>query len=154
MKLKLMPILLGAIALAGSFASVLPLAANAQTNSSNQQIIAQAQSQQRQQRKDKFAGLNLTQAQQDEIAKIRKETKAQLKSVITEEQLAKLKAARQNNQDRRAARTAINLSDAQKAKLKEINQSSKARIRAVLNEQQRQQFDQNMRQKRQQRNSN
>lgn len=154
MKLKLMPILLGAIALTGSFASVLPLAAEAQVNSSNQQIVAQAQGQQRQQRKDKLAGLNLTQAQQDEIAKIRKESKAQIKGVITPEQRAKLKAARQNNQDRRAARTAMNLSDAQKAKLKEIKQSSKARIRAVLNEQQRQQFDQNMRQKSQQRNSN
>lgn len=149
MKLKLMPILLGAIALTGSFASVLPLAAEAQTNTSRQQIIAQVQGQQRQQRKDKLAGLNLSQAQQEEIAKIRKETKAQISSVITPEQRAKMKAARQNNQDRRATRTAVNFSDAQKARLKEIRQSSKARIRAVLNEQQRQQFDQTMRQKRQ-----
>lgn len=154
MKLKLMPIVVGAIALTGSFASVLPIAANAQTNSSKQQIVAQLQGQQRQQRKNKLAGLNLTQAQQDEIAKIRKDTKAQINSVITAEQRAKLKAARQNNQDRKAAHAAMNLSDAQKAKLKEIKQSSKARIRAVLNEQQREQFDQNMRQKSQQRQSN
>lgn len=152
MKLKLMPVLLGAVTLTGSAAAIaFPListgfAATNQTNSQGQ-LVAQAQTptpgqEQRQDRKDRFAALNLTQAQKDQIAQIRKDSKAQMKGIITEEQRAKYQAAIASGQDRRTAKAAMNISADQKAQIKALKTASKDKIKALLTDSQRTQLEQ------------
>lgn len=150
MKLKLMPLLIGAATLTGSVAAIaFPLAATgfASTKPTNSQgqLVAQAQTPtpgQRQDRKDRFAALNLSQSQKDQIAQIRKDAKAQMKGIITEEQQAKYKAAIASGQDRRAAKAAMNVTEDQKAQIKAIKTATKAKIQAVLTDAQRQQLQQ------------
>lgn len=158
MKIKLMPILMGAIALTGSITAIslpvgaTPLTASTQANPSGKLLVAQAQPQRQRQHKDRFADLNLTQEQKDKIAQIRKDAREQMKGIITQEQRDKYKAAMQSNQNRRAAYAAMNLSEAQKTKLKQIKQSTKSQIEAILTPAQRQQLQQKRQELRQQRN--
>jgi protein CpxP len=151
MKLKLMPLLIGAATLTGSVAAIAfplisPGVATTQTNSQGQ-LVAQAQTPtqgqgQRQGRKDRFAALNLSQAQKDQIAQIRKDSHAQMKGIITADQQAKYKAAIASGQDRRAAKAAMNITADQKAQMKAIKTAAKAKIQAVLTDAQRQQLQQ------------
>lgn len=150
MKLKLMPFLIGAITLTGSVAAIaFPLsatgfAATKQTNSQGQ-LVAQAQTStqgQRQGRKDRFAALNLSQTQKDQIAQIRKDSRTQMKGIITADQQAKYKAAVASGQNRRAAKAAMNITADQKAQIKAIKTATKAKIQAVLTDSQRQQLQQ------------
>ncbi len=150
MKLKLMPFLIGAITLTGSVAAIaFPLsatgfAATKQTNSQGQ-LVAQAQTPtqgQRQGRKDRFAALNLSQTQKDQIAAIRKDSKAQKEGIITQAQRDQYKAAIASGQDRRAAKAAMNITPDQKARMKALKTATKAKIMAVLTDSQRQQLQQ------------
>lgn len=150
MKLKLMPFLIGAITLTGSIAAIaFPLGATgfATTNRTNSQgqLVAQAQTPgqgQRQGKKDRFAALNLSQSQKDQIAAIRKESRAQMKGIITQAQQDKYKAAIASGQGRREAKAAMNISADQKAQIKAIKTASKAKIQAILTDSQRQQLQQ------------
>ncbi len=162
MQLKLMPLLIGAIALTGSFVAItLPLGAssvtlNTQANRSGDQLLAQAQPQ----RRGRFAQLNLTQSQKDQLAQIRKETREQIKGILSKEQQDKYEAARQNRtamknrQQRRATFAAMNLSESQKTQIRTIKKSAKSKIEAVLTAQLRQQLQQMRQQRRQQQNKN
>jgi Spy/CpxP family protein refolding chaperone len=162
MQLKLMPLLMGAIALTGSFAAITlplgatPLTLNAQANRSGEQLVAQVQPQ----RRGRFAQLNLTQSQKDQLAQIRKETREQIKGILSKEQQDKYEAARQNRtamknrQERRAAFAAMNLSESQKTQIRALKQSAKSKIEAILTAQQRQQLQQLRQQRRQQQNKN
>jgi periplasmic protein CpxP/Spy len=150
MKLKLMPILIGAITLTGSVAAIaFPLSATGfaaakQTNSQGQ-LIAQAQGQgqgQRQGHKDRFAALNLSQTQKDQIAQIRKDSRAEMEGIISKDQRDKYKAAIASGQNRRAAKAAMNITADQKARIKALKTASKAKIQAVLTDTQRQQLQQ------------
>jgi Spy/CpxP family protein refolding chaperone len=150
MKLKLMPILVGAVTLT---LAATPFMVNAQANTSGQQLLAQGQGQ----RQGKFADLNLTQDQKDKIAQIHKDTRSQMQAVLTPDQRNKLNAARENGQGRqgrRAAMAALNLTDAQKTQMRTIRESAKSKIQAVLTAEQRQQWEQKTQQWRQQRNQN
>ncbi len=147
MKIKLMPMLVGAIAL-GVVAT--PFVVKAQANHSGQPLIAQAQ--QRQQHQGKWAKLNLTDAQKEQMRQLRKETRDQIQSVLTQEQKDKIQAMRasrqgqnnqgQNRQEIRKGMASLNLTDEQKAKIKAIRQAQKARMEAILTEQQKQQLEQ------------
>lgn len=144
MKIKLMPMLAGAIALSAVAA---PFAVNAQVNLSGQQLLAQAQGQQRQQRQGKWAQLNLTPAQQEQMRQIKAEFRTQMQAILTPEQRAKLEAAKQNSQGqnrqaRRGVMESLNLTDAQKAQMRELKQQQKSRMQAVLTAEQRQQLEQ------------
>ncbi|MGB5963464.1 MAG: hypothetical protein WBG73_22700 [Coleofasciculaceae cyanobacterium] len=159
MKLKLMPLLIGAATLTGSVAAIaFPListgfAATNQTNSQGQ-LVAQAQTPtqgQRQGRKDRFAALNLSQAQKDQMAAIRKDSKAQMEGIITEEQRAKYQAAIASGQDRRAAKAAMNITADQKAQMEALKTATKAKMKAVLTDAQRTQLEQMSSARRQQR---
>lgn len=150
MKLKLMPLLIGAATLTGSVAAIaFPLAATGfaattQTNS-QAQLVAQAQTPTQGKwkgHKDRFAALNLSQAQKDQISQIRKDSHAQMKGIITADQQAKYKAAIASGQDRRAAKAAMNITADQKAQMKAIKTATKAKIQAVLTDAQRQQLQQ------------
>lgn len=160
MKLKLMPIMMGAITLTGSLGAIaFPLgatsfAANTQ-NTSSRQLVAQAQGQgQRQRKQDRFAALNLTQAQKDQIAQIRKESREQMKGIISQDQRDKYKAAIEAGKSRQEAKAAMNITDAQKAQMKSMKQATKAKIDATLTTEQRTQLQQMSSQWRQQRNTN
>jgi Spy/CpxP family protein refolding chaperone len=160
MKLKLMPIIMGAITLTGSLGAIaFPLgatsfAANTQ-NTSSRQLVAQAQGQgQRQRKQDRFAALNLTQAQKDQIAQIRKESREQMKGIISQDQRDKYKAAIEAGKTRQEAKAAMNITDAQKAQMKSMKQATKAKIDALLTTEQRTQLQQMSSQWRQQRNTN
>jgi protein CpxP len=148
MKLKLMPLLIGAVTLTGSVAAIaFPLGATGftATNQTNaqEQLVAQAQGQeQRQGRKDRFAALNLSQTQKDQIAQIRKDTKAQMKGIVSQAQRDKYKAAIASGQDRRAAKAAMNITADQKAQIKALKTASKAKIKALLTDSQRTQLEQ------------
>lgn len=142
MKPKLMPMLVGAIALT---VAATPLVVKAQANSSGQLSVAQAQ------RRDRFADLNLTQRQKDQIEQIRKDTHSQLKSVFTPQQLEQLKAARKNHQGMRQAIATMNLTQQQKTRLKEIKRSAKSKMEAILTPIQQRQLQQKLQERREQR---
>lgn len=160
MKLKLMPILLGVITLTGSVAAIaFPLGATGiaanQTNTSGQ-LVAQAQrdGQGRRQRSDRFAALNLTQTQKDQITQIRKESREQMKGIITQAQRDAYKAAIQAGKNRQEARAAMNVTAEQKAQLKAIKTATKSKINAILTTEQRQQLQQMSQTRRQQPKAN
>lgn len=163
MKIKLMPMLAGAIAL-GVVAT--PFAVKAQAHHSGQPLLAQAQ---RQEHQGKWAKLNLTDAQKEQMRQIKKDTHDQIQAILSQEQQDKLKTLMQNRrgqhqqgqhqqgQNRQARRNVmaeLNLTDDQKAKIKQIMEQQKARMQAVLTteqQQQMQQMRQNWQQQRQQR---
>jgi Spy/CpxP family protein refolding chaperone len=153
MKLKLMPMLVGGVAALALIAT--PFVLKAHANTSEQPLLAQAQ----RQSQGRYAGLDLTQEQQDKIAQIRRETRSQIEALLTPEQQEQLKALRQNNRQQqreafRAAREAVNLSDTQIAQMREIRKSARTEMQAILTPQQQEQLRQNMQERRQQRNSN
>jgi Spy/CpxP family protein refolding chaperone len=147
MKIKLMPMLAGAIAL-GVVAT--PFVVKAQANHSGQPLIAQAQ--QGQQHQGKWAKLNLTDAQKEQMRQLKKETHDQIQSVLTQEQKDKIQAMRasrqgqnhqgKNRQEMRNGMASLNLTDDQKAKIKAIKQAQKSRMEAILTDQQKQQLEQ------------
>jgi periplasmic protein CpxP/Spy len=146
MKIKLMPMLLGAIAL-GAIAT--PFAVNAQANLSAQPLLAQAQQGQQRQGKEgkegKWAKLNLTDAQKEQMRQIKEETRTQMQSILTPDQQAKLQAAMQNGQGRnRQAWREIkeSLSEEQKAQMRTLMEQQKSRIEALLTDAQKQQLEQ------------
>ena len=142
MKIKLMPMLVGAIALS---VAVTPLAVKAATNTSGQLLTAQAQ------RQGRFAELNLSKTQKDEIKKIHQDMRSQFQVILTPDQLEKFKAARKNKQGLREAIAAMNLSDQQKDQLRTLKQSATTKTKALLTPEQQQQLQQTMEQRRQQR---
>ena len=137
MKIKLIPMLAGAIVL-GAIAT--PFALNAQANPSAQPLLAQAQ-----QHQGKWSQLNLTEQQQQQMRQLREETRTQMQSILTPEQQQKLQAAMQNGQGRnnQAWREVMaSLTDEQKAKKRELMQQQKSRFEAILTAEQKQQLEQ------------
>lgn len=142
MKPKLIPMLVGAIALT---VAATPFVVKAQANPSGQLLVAQAQ------RHNLFTDLNLTQRQKDQIEQIRKDMHSQLKSVFTPKQLEQLKAARSNHQGRQQAIAAMNLTQQQKTQLRQIKQSTKSKMEAILTPTQQRQLQQKLQERREQR---
>ena len=138
-----MPFLAGVLALTVAAA---PLAVKAD-NQSNQPSSGQAQN------KPRFAGVELTQQQKDQMEQIRRDTRAQIEQILTPQQREQFKTAMQNRQGGRAAFAAMNLSPEQQTQMRTIMQSSKSRAEAVLTVEQRQQIQKYRQERRQQRNS-
>lgn len=147
MKIKLMPMLAGVLVL-GAVAA--PFAVNAQANPSVKLLMAQAQ---RQGKEGKWAKLNLTDAQKEQMRQIKQETRAQIQEVLTPEQRAQMETMKQNRQGqngqgqarqgrRGGMMAALNLTAEQEASIKQIMQSQKARMEQVLTPEQRQQMEQ------------
>jgi periplasmic protein CpxP/Spy len=154
MKIKLMPMLAGVLVL-GAVAA--PFAVNAQANPSAQRLLAQAQQGQRQGKEGKWAKLNLSDAQKQQMRQIKEETRAQIEAVLTSEQRAQMETMKQNRQGQnengqRQARqgqglrggmmASLNLTEEQKASIQQIMQSQKTRMDQVLTAEQRQQMEQ------------
>ncbi|HEY9634501.1 MAG TPA: Spy/CpxP family protein refolding chaperone [Coleofasciculaceae cyanobacterium] len=145
MKIKLMPMLRGGIALT---VVATPLIVQAQANTFEKPLVEQAQAKPQ----GRFAPLNLTQTQKDDIKKVRQDVRERIKGILTPEQLEKLKAARKNKQGRREAIAAMNLSEKQKADLKTMKKSAKDQIQAILTPNQQRQLEETIQQRRQQQN--
>jgi Spy/CpxP family protein refolding chaperone len=150
MKIKLMPMLAGVIAVS---VAATPLIVKAQANSSTQPVPTQSN----QRYQGKWDKLNLSDQQKAQLRQIHDETRTQMEAVFTPQQLEQLKAARQNRQAGQARQgkdsimAALNLTDAQKAKLKEIKDAKKTRMQAVLTPEQQRQLQQMRQQWQQQR---
>lgn len=165
MKIKLMPMLGGLIALS-VVASPFIVKAQAQTTdqSAPTQITPKNGF-------GKWKKLNLTDAQKAQLKTIHEETRTLIKGVLNSEQQAKLQTMMQERQSRirqggqafqgRQNRwTSLNLTDDQKAKIKAIKDAQKPKMIAVFTPEQQQQIQQmrqewqQMRQQRQQQNTN
>ncbi|MBE9051383.1 P pilus assembly/Cpx signaling pathway, periplasmic inhibitor/zinc-resistance associated protein [Nostocales cyanobacterium LEGE 11386] len=161
MKLKALSLVAGAIALT---LTTIPFAAQAQMRSSSPLQLAQMPKKERGQR-GFWQSLGLTDAQKAQMQTIQSSTRTQIEAILTPEQKAKMAAAkqarqaqRQGNQGQRPQKgwTDLNLTEQQKTQMRQIRESSKQQMLAILTPEQRQkveQMQQNMRSRRQQRNS-
>ena len=149
MKIKLMPMLAGVIAL-GVVAT--PLIVKAQANTSDQPVPAQS----KHHHQSIWDKLGLSDQQKAQIHQIHQDTHTQMQSILTQAQQAQLQAPTPNGQGKnhQAWRQVMaSLSSDQKAKMHELKQQEHSRIQAVLTpaqQQQWQQLHQQMRQQRQQ----
>ena len=159
MKLKLMPLLAGAIAL--TLAAV-PLATQIVQAQSNPGTPSQSGPRMMKGMRGMNA-LNLTAEQKAQMQQIHQETKAQIEQVLTAEQRQQLEAAKSQKQAARAERHAaraqgqarpegqtrerrgpfanLNLSADQQTRIREIKQASRQQMEAVLTEEQRQKLN-------------
>lgn len=144
MKLNLMPVLAGSALLA---AAITPIAPKAVQAAMEQQLLAQATTQQRQIR---LASLSLTPNQTAQIRRIHQETRQKIEAVLTSQQLEQYKAALQPpeseirtstiNQNyslpqlgrRHHILASLHLTQEQKNRISEIMQSSRRRINSLL----------------------
>lgn len=133
MKLKKLSFLAGAIALT---LTAIPFAAEAQRNSEQPVVVAQGKKQ------GWWKKLNLTDEQKTEMQAIKESARAQMKEVLTEEQLQKLEDAKANGKKKREIYKELNLTDAQKAEMKKIKESKKSEMQAILTDEQKQQLQQ------------
>nr|WP_290224515.1 hypothetical protein [Trichocoleus desertorum] len=170
MKLKLMPLLAGAIALT----LAAPLANQVVQAQSNTGTPSQSGSRMMKGMKGMNA-LNLTAEQKAQMQQIHQETKAAMEQVLTAEQRQQLEAAKAQRQAAKAERQAagaqgqegqarpqgqarerrgpfanLNLSAEQQTRIQEIKQASRQRMESVLTEEQRQKLNE-LKQARQQR---
>ena len=144
MKLKLMQLIAGALALTVA-AAPLSSSVKAQPNQSSQPVPGQAQN------RSQFGGLELTEQQKNQFAQIRRDTRAQIEKVLTQEQRKQFQSAIQSGKGRQTPFAAMNLSSEQQTQIQTIMQSAKSRAEAILTPQQRQQIQQYIQQRRQQR---
>ncbi|WP_413171490.1 Spy/CpxP family protein refolding chaperone [Anabaena azotica] len=97
--------------------------------------------------------LGLTDVQKTEIQKIRRNTRAEMDKVLTDEQKEQLKAAMQERQNqssqgegrgkwKKDVFTSLNLTDTQKNQIQTIRESSRKQMEAVLTPAQREQLKQ------------
>jgi periplasmic protein CpxP/Spy len=149
MKIKLMPLLANVVAV-GVLA--VPFVANASTINHGQSLLAQGGQGQTQENSRKHKGpwakLNLSETQKQQMRELQKETREKIQSVFTDEQKAKLKAAReqsrqgQNRQNRKDIMASLNITEEQKAKIKEIRQEQKGKMNNILSDEQKTQLEQ------------
>ncbi len=139
MKVKLMPILVGAFAF---IVVATPMAIKAQAFMSDQAQPTHAN------HHGVWDQLNLSDQQKKQMKEIQEDTRRQMQAILTPQQQEQLKTTMQNHQagqahqGRNSAMAALNLSDEQKAKMKEIMQAQKTRMEAVLTTAQKQQLEQ------------
>lgn len=159
MKLKLMPIVTGAVLLVVAA----PFALKAVAVPGQQ--LAQATQPANQQRSGRQNQLNLTSEQKDQMRQLHQETRQKIEAVLSSAQLAQYKTAMQsrrggmrdnagqtnstsaqgNGNRRQNIFTSLNLSQDQQAKIREIMQSSRTRMSSILTDAQRTQMQQMMR---------
>jgi periplasmic protein CpxP/Spy len=149
MKIKLMPLLANVVAVS---VLAVPFAAKASTINHGQPLLAQGGQGQTQGNTRKHRGawakLNLSETQKQQMRDLHKETREKIQAVFTDEQKAKLKAAReqgrqgQNRQSRKDMMASLNLTEEQKATLKSIRQEQKAKMDSILSKEQKAQLEQ------------
>lgn len=93
------------------------------------------------QRGDVWKELNLTDTQKQQLKTIHENSRKRIQSVLTDEQRAKLEAARQSG-DRKEVMKSLNLTDAQKQQMRDIRKESREQTLAILTPEQRSKFEQ------------
>lgn len=124
-----------------------PFIVKADAIHNGQPLLAQAQQNSHKKEGDRWAKLNLTDAQKQQLRQIEKDSRQQIEGVYTPQQLAQLKAARTQHQqgqhtNRRDVMKSLNLTDSQKAQIKQIRTAQKAKMDSVFTPEQRQQLEQ------------
>lgn len=132
MKLKLMPILAGMLAIA---VVTTPLAVKAGPNYQG-----------------KRAALELTQQQRTQMEQIHRNTRSQMEAILTPEQKQQFQAALEQRRGMRGAIAAMNLSPEQQTQLRNIMQSARTQKDAILTSEQKQQLQEWRSERRQQKN--
>ncbi|HEY9750264.1 MAG TPA: hypothetical protein V6C63_16385 [Allocoleopsis sp.] len=167
MKLKLIPVLAGAIAMTLAATPIATQVVQAQSNPGTP-----SQNAPRMKGMKGMNALNLSAEQKSQMQQIHQETKAAIEQVLTAEQRQQLEAAKAQRQATRAERQAaraqgqarpqgaardrrgpfanLNLSAEQQTRIQEIKQAARQRMEAVLTEEQRQTLNE-LKQARQQR---
>lgn len=138
---KFLPLLMAAASLTLS-ASVIP-AAFAQSNAPD----APAQ----QQRREGKNRLNLTEEQKEQMKLIKQAEREQMNNILTDEQKARLEAAKGNRENMRQVLSSLNLTAEQQAQIQEVRRASQEKMKAILTPEQLQQMEQ-FRQSRPERN--
>jgi Spy/CpxP family protein refolding chaperone len=115
---------------------VVPHLVSAQSTSPNSTPLTR-----KHQRGDLWKQLNLTDAQKQQFKTIHENTRQQIQSVFTDEQRAKLEAARQSG-DRKGVMKSLNLTDAQKQQIRDIRKKSYEQMQALLTAEQRDKLQQ------------
>jgi periplasmic protein CpxP/Spy len=132
MKLKFMPMLVGAIAIA---LATTDIAVKAEPASPSRILLAQAD------QPHGFDRLGLSQEQKAKVAQIRQNTRSQIEAVLTPQQREQLKTAMQDSrQNKRQVFSTLNLTPEQRTQMRQIRQSAKSQFEAVLTPEQRQQM--------------
>jgi Spy/CpxP family protein refolding chaperone len=124
-----------------------PFTVKADAIHNGQPLLAQAQQNSHKKEGGRWAKLNLTDAQKQQLRQIEKDSRQQIEGVYTPQQLAQLKAARTQHQqgqhtNRRDLMKSLNLTDSQKAQIKQIITAQKAKMDSVFTPEQRQQLEQ------------
>lgn len=124
-----------------------PFTVKADAIPNGQPLLAQAQQNSHKKEGGRWAKLNLTDAQKQQLRQIEKDSRQQIEGVYTPQQLAQLKAARTQHQqgqhtNRRDVMKSLNLTDSQKAQIKQIITAQKAKMDSVFTPEQRQQLEQ------------
>lgn len=146
MKLKILSILAGAIALT---VTVTPFLVKAQSNSPSNQPGVESPKKPRGER-GPWKNLNLTTEQKNRMKQIRTDTRTKIDAVLTDEQKKKLQDAKVNRGQRPQGQrpqgqrpeggpfASLNLSEDQKTQIKQIMESSKQEMQSVLTAEQQQ----------------
>jgi periplasmic protein CpxP/Spy len=87
-----------------------------------------------------LAGIDLTPQQKDQLGQIRKDSRAQIASILTPEQTSQLKASLQQGSDLKKSLSGMNLSPEQESKLKEVQRSTREKVQALLTPEQKRQI--------------
>ncbi len=166
MKLKLIPLVTGAVLLA---AVATPFALKA-VQAAPGKLVAQettqpaAQPGGQQQRMGRQNSLNLTQEQKDQMRQLHQDTRQKIEAVLSSDQMTQYKAAlesrrggmqngrvemnssaQRNGSGRQNIFASLNLSQDQQTKIRDIMQASKTRMNSILSDTQRAQMQQMMR---------
>jgi periplasmic protein CpxP/Spy len=101
--------------------------------------------------REAMSALNLTDAQKEQLAGIRAETRSQMAAILAPEQQQALQNAIAQGQPLREAIQAINLTPEQKQQMRSIFQSTRGQVSDILTDEQRQQLHQQLNSRREQR---
>jgi hypothetical protein len=145
MKIKLMPLLAGVIALG---ITTTPLIAKAQSGFSNQPSPTQSS------RHNEWDQLGLSDQQKEQILQLHRDTRAKIQSILTQEQRDQIQAAMQNGQGKNPQalqQITASITSDQKNQIRDLLQQEQSKIKDVLTPAQQQQWKQ-MREQRQQNN--
>lgn len=145
MKIKLMPLLAGVIALG---ITTTPLIAKAQSGFSNQPSPTQSS------RHSEWDQLGLSDQQKEQILQIHRDTRAKIQSLLTQDQQDQIQAAMQNGQGKNPQawqQVTASITSDQKTQIRDLLQQEQSKIKDVLTPAQQQQWKQ-MREQRQQNN--
>ncbi|MBD2040316.1 Spy/CpxP family protein refolding chaperone [Microcoleus sp. FACHB-672] len=129
---KLLPLLMATASLTLS-ASVIP-AAFAQSTTPD----APAQ----QQRREGKNRLNLTEEQKEQMKLIKQAEREQMNNILTDEQKARLEAAKGNRENMRQVFESLNLTSEQQAQIQELRRESIEKMKSILTAEQLQQMEQ------------